>query len=70
MSEASGDEEPTGGGEVDPDEFVGEPPAGDARRGEFMSDDLSAHANRGGREEHAAREDETDEPTGPGEDDQ
>jgi len=64
MSEARGEDDPTGGGEVDLDEFVGEPPAGDARRDEFMSDDQSAHANLGGRE------DQTDEPTDAGEDDQ
>jgi hypothetical protein len=70
MSEASGEDEPTGSGEVDLDQFVGEPPAGDARRDEFMSDDQSARGNRGGREDQAAREDRTDEPTDAGEDDQ
>jgi hypothetical protein len=70
MSEASGEDEPAGAGEVDLDQFVGEPPAGDARRDEFMSDDQSAHAERGAREDQAAREDQTDEPTDAGEDDQ
>jgi hypothetical protein len=33
-------------GAVDPDQFVGEPPAGDARPGEVMSNDQSADPDR------------------------
>jgi len=50
MSPAAAEDQPTEAGEVDPDRFVGEPPAGDARRGEFMSDDQSAPRATGSAE--------------------
>jgi hypothetical protein len=38
---------------VNPDEFVGEPPAGDASPGEFVSNDQSAAVEDGPEEEEA-----------------
>jgi hypothetical protein len=38
------DTDPHDLGELDPDQFVGEPPAGDSQPGEFMSTDQSAPA--------------------------
>jgi hypothetical protein len=66
MSEGGQEDDATEAGEVDRDRFVGEPPAGDARRGEFMSDDQSdRRLDRPGRKDHqpstAGREDQTDE---------
>ena len=66
MSEGGQEDDATQAREVDPDDFIGEPPAGDARRDEFMSDDQSARRpNRPSREDHqpsgAGREDQTDE---------
>ena len=66
MSGGSGEDEPTQPTEaagVDLDEFVGEPPAGDARRDEFISDDQSASRAAGQRGV-------ADEPTATREDDQ
>jgi hypothetical protein len=63
MSAGSGEDEPTEAVEVDLDEFVGEPPAGDARRDEFMSDDQSAPRAAG-------QQSQAQEPTESREDDQ
>jgi hypothetical protein len=66
MSEGGQEDDASEAREVDRDQFVGEPPAGDARRDEFMSDDQSARRpDRPGRKDHqpsgAGREDQTDE---------
>jgi hypothetical protein len=66
MSERGQEDDTSGAREVDRDDFIGEPPAGDARRDEFMSDDQSARRpSRSGAEDHqpsgAGREDQTDE---------
>jgi hypothetical protein len=55
MSEGGQEDDTTGAREVDRDDFVGEPPAGDARRDELMSDDQSAR-----RPNRPGSEDETD----------
>jgi hypothetical protein len=46
MTQASGDD-PTPNDELDPGQFVGRPPTGDARQGEFMSEDQSAPQSDG-----------------------
>ena len=65
MSERGQEDDTSGAREVDRDDFIGEPPAGDARRDEFMSDDQSARRpNRPGSAQQpsgAGREDQTDE---------
>lgn len=47
-------------GELDPDQFVGEPPAGDATPGEFSSPDQST--GLADRADEAVRTDEADDP--------
>jgi hypothetical protein len=65
MSEGGQEDRATEARDVDRDQFVGEPPAGDARRNEFMSDDQSARRpDRPGSAQQpsgAGRDDPTDE---------
>jgi hypothetical protein len=67
MTQASGDD-PTPNDELDPGQFVGRPPTGDARQGEFMSEDQSPPQSD--RAEKTDQPDEPDEPDEHSEDEQ